>query len=181
MVPEVRSLPPRAALAALLCLACPAVFPSQAQESSTLRESNEAVEAKARLLRELDRQIDQRRLALSREEEALAALQRALEATRQVLADEQQSLEALRQEVVADIARREKLVDERLQQISRVYGAMRPREASLALEGMDDDMAVAILERLPGRTVGRIFDLMPKDRVRELTHRLEQGAHPRGE
>jgi flagellar motility protein MotE (MotC chaperone) len=181
MAAELRSLPPGAALAALLCLAPLAVFPSHAQEPSALRESSEAVEAKARLLRELDRQIDQRRLALAREEEALAALQRALEATRQVLAEEQQGLEVLRREVEADIARREKLVDERLQQISRVYGAMRPREASLALEGMEDDMAVAILERLPGRTVGRIFDLMPKDRVRELTHRLEQGRRAGGE
>jgi len=40
---------------------------------------------------------------------------------------------------------------------------------------MEDDMAVAILERLQGRVVGKIFDLMPKDRVRELTRRLEAG------
>ncbi|MEW6489019.1 MAG: hypothetical protein AB1578_14025 [Thermodesulfobacteriota bacterium] len=181
MAPEVRSLPPRALLAILLCLAPPAALPSPAQQPQAFRESVESVEAKARLLQELDRQIDQRRLELAREGEALAALLRALDAAKQELAAEQQRLEALRQQVEADIARRDTLVDERLQQISRVYGAMKPREASLALEGMEDDMAVAILERLPGRAVGKIFDLMPKDRVRELTRRLEEGRRARGE
>lgn len=181
MAPEVRSLPPRALVAVLLCLAPPAALPTPAQQPQAFRESAEAVEAKARLLQELDRQIDHRRLELAREGEALAALQRALETAKQNLLDEQERLEALRRQVEADIARRDKLVDERLQQISRVYGAMKPREASLALEGMEDDMAVAILERLPGRAVGKIFDLMPKDRVRELTRRLEEGRRARGE
>lgn len=181
MAPEVRSLPPRALLALLLCLSPCAVLPAPAQQPQAFQESVEAVEAKARLLQELDRQIDQRRLELAREAESLAALHRALEAAKQELAAEQQRLEALRRQVEADIARRDALVDERLQQISRVYGAMKPREASLALEGMDDDMAVAILERLPGRAVGKIFDLMPKDRVRELTRRLEEGRRARGE
>ncbi len=181
MAPEVRSLPPRALLALALWLVPLAVPPAQAQQTQALRENPDGIEAKARLLQELDRQIDQRRLEAARQEEALVALQRALETAKQALAEEQQRLEALRRQVEADIARREKLVDERLQQISRVYGAMKPREASLALEGMEDDMAVAILERLSGRAIGKIFDLMPKDRVRELTRRLEEGRRARGE
>jgi flagellar motility protein MotE (MotC chaperone) len=141
----------------------------------------EAIEAKARLLQELDQQIEQRRRQLARETEALAALKRALEAAREVLAEERDRLEALKREVEADITRREKVVDERLRQISKVYAAMKPREAALALEGMDDDMAAEILDGLPGRTVGKIFNLMSKDRVRELTRRLESGRTPKGE
>jgi len=136
------------------------------------------VEAKARLLQELEDQIEQRRLEFAQEEQSLEALRRALEAAKQEILAEKEQLEALRQQVEADAARREKLVDDRLQQISRVYAAMKPREAAQALEGMEDDMAVAILERLQGRAVGKIFDLMPKDRVRELTRRLEAGRTP---
>ncbi|MFU8855652.1 MAG: MotE family protein [Deferrisomatales bacterium] len=178
---EVRRFLSRAAVGGVLCLlplACP---PSHAQPPAALRDGPEALEARARLLEELDRQIELRQIELARQEESLAALQRALEATRHVLAEEEQKLQALRRAVEADIARRDKLVDERLERISRVYGAMRPREASLALEGMDDDLALAILERLPGRTVGRIFDHMPADRVRELTQRLEQGRSGPGQ
>ncbi|GAB4255202.1 MAG: hypothetical protein Kow0092_00010 [Deferrisomatales bacterium] len=131
--------------------------------------------AKARLLQELDRQIEQRRLELARQEEALAALQEATRAAERLLEEERVRLEALKGEIEADIARRETVVNERLDQIAKVYGAMKPREASLALEEMEDDMAVAILERLPGRAVGKIFDLLPKDRVRDLTRRLEEG------
>jgi len=175
MAPEVRSLPPGAALALALVLAPFPPLPAQAQQTQALRENPDAVEAKARLLQELEQQIEQRRLEIAREEQGLETLRRSLEAAKQEILDEKAQLEALRQQVEEQAARRDKLVDERLQQISRVYAAMKPREAAQALEGMEDDMAIAILERLQGRVVGKIFDLMPKDRVRELTRRLEAG------
>jgi flagellar motility protein MotE (MotC chaperone) len=180
MALEVRSVPPRVApavIAAALFFLPPLAFTG---ETSSFTENANAVEAKARLLQELDQQIQQRRRELAREEEALSALKRALEAAKQALAEERDRLAELKQEVEADILRREELVDERLRQISQVYAAMKPREASKALEGMDEEMATVILEGLPGRTVGKIFDLMSKERVRVLTRRLEQGRSPKG-
>jgi flagellar motility protein MotE (MotC chaperone) len=173
MALEVRSVPPRLALALLALF--PLRTPAPAQESQKLAESPDAVEAKARLLHELDRQIEERRRQIAREEEGLAALKRALEAAKQALAEERDELVAVQREIEADIARRKTLVDERLTQIARVYGAMKPREAAEALEKMDDGMAVNILERLPGRAVGKIFDVMAKERVRDLTRRLQGG------
>jgi flagellar motility protein MotE (MotC chaperone) len=181
MALEVRSVPPRALFALLLTVLPVFPSPSQSQEKRAAASDVEAIEAKARLLQELDQQVEQRRRQLAREAEALTALKRALEAARDALAEERDRLEALKREVEADIARREKVVDERLQQISKIYAAMKPREAALALEGMDDDMAVEILDGLPGRTVGKIFNLMSKKRVRELTRRLESGRTPKGE
>jgi flagellar motility protein MotE (MotC chaperone) len=182
MALEVRSVPPRAVLVLLLAALSFFSLPSQAQETRAPAENLDAVEAKARLLQELDQQIEQRRRQIAREEEALVALKRALEAAKQALAEERDRLEELKRAVEADIARRETIVDQRLQQISKVYAAMKPREAALALEGMDDDMAADILDGLPGRTVGKIFNLMSKERVRELTRRLESGRlDPRGE
>lgn len=175
MAREVPFLPPRvfASLLLLFVAAVPGGVP--AQETRRSPEGQEAVEAKARLLQELDAQVEQRRLVLAREEEALEALRRALEAARQALVEERDRLAALKRDVEADIARRQRQVDERLAQIAKVYGAMKPKEAAEALAGMEDDMAVSILERLPGRSVSKIFDLMAKPRVRELTRRLEEG------
>lgn len=180
MAPEVRCLPPGLILTLLLAAAPVVSSPAKAQETGTSRQSPGPVQEKARLLQELDEQIEQKRGELAREEEALEALNRALERAKQELLKERERLEALKAEIEADIGRREMLVDERLSQIAKVYGAMKPKEAALAIEGMEDDMAVAILERLPGRTVGKIFNLMPKDRVRDLTRVLE-GRSAEGE
>lgn len=181
MALEVRYILPRLILAVAL-LAAPINFSSAQEEKNQAFEENpDLVEAKARLLQELDMRIGERRQQLAREEETLAAMKRALEAARSGLEEERKKLEELKQKIEADIARREKLVDERLTQIAKVYGAMKAKEAAHAFEGMEDDMALAILERLPGRAVGKIFDLMPKKRVREFTRLLERGTPPRGD
>ncbi len=175
MASEVRFLAPLV-LGLTLAVAAPAA--DQPQNPAKEQESPQTLQAKARLLQELDRRIEGRRRELAQQEESLEALRRAIEAARQALAGEAERLEALKQEVEQAIARRQKAEDARLDQIAKVYGAMKPREAAQALEGLGDDMAVAILERLPGRAVGKIFDLMDKARVRELTRRLEEGRSP---
>jgi flagellar motility protein MotE (MotC chaperone) len=153
----------------------------KAQQNQAAVENQETAEAKARLLQELDLRIEERRRELAREEQSLAALQRAIQAATADLVEERKDLETLQGKLQADMQRRQVLVDERLGQIAQVYGAMKPKEAARALEGMDDDLAVAILERLPGRSVGKLFDVMPKDRVRQLTLRLEKGRAKTGE
>lgn len=181
MAREVRSCTPGAALAlAGLLLGCPAAG-ANAQTNQSPTENREIAEAKARLLQELDQQIEERRRELAREDQSIAALQRAVQAATADLVEERKRLEALQGRIEADMQRRQVLVDERLGQIAQVYGAMKPKEAARALEGMDDDLAVAILERLPGRSVGKLFDVMPKDRVRQLTLRLEEGRAKTGE
>ena len=181
MALEVRSIPPAVLLVLFLTsVLCPP-RPADAQETRPLAQEVDSVEAKARLLQELDQQLEQRRRQLAREEEALAALKQALEAAKKALVEERDRLETLKRDVEADIARRETVVDERLAQIAKVYAAMRPKEAAEAIQGMEDGMAIEILSRLPGRNVGKIFDLMEKDRVRELTRRLEKGRLGQGE
>lgn len=181
MALEVRSCPPAAALALLGLLVSFPVSMVKAQENQRPIENRDTAEAKARLLHELDQQIEERRRELAREEQSLAALQRAIQAATADLVEERKRLETLQGTLEADMQRRQVLVDERLGQIAQVYGAMKPKQAALALEGMEDDMAVAILERLPGRSVGKLFDVMPKDRVRQLTLRLEEGRAKTGE
>ena len=181
MAREVQNRPPVVAmlLLGLLCAAPDGLV--KAQEDQEPIENMETAEAKARLLQELDKQIEERRRELAREEQSLAALQRAIQAATADLVEERNRLETLQGKLEADMQRRQVLVDERLGQIAQVYGAMKPKEAARALEGMDDDMAVAILERLPGRSVGKLFDVLPKDRVRQLTLRLEEGRANTGE
>lgn len=175
MAPEVRRIP---LLAAILLLAALPPFlpsPSFSQQNKPATEKEATPEAKVRLLQELDRQIDERRKEIAREEESLAALKRALEAAKQDLLKEKEKLEALRGQVEEDLGKRGKAEEERLAQVAKIYAAMKPKEASSALEKMNEELAVGILGRLPNRTVGKIFDVMGKDTVRRLTARMEQG------
>ena len=180
MAPEVRSFPPLG-LALALALALPlAPVASQAQQTKPSAEKEASPDVRARLLQELDRQIEERRRELARQQEELATLKRALEAAKIELLQERQRLEELKNAVEADLAQRSKLSDERLGQVAKVYQAMKPKEAARALEKLDDELAVAILDRMPGRTVGKLFDVMDKDRVRHLTRRLQEGRGPPG-
>lgn len=184
MAPEVRRLPPRIFPLLLLLASLPFLVaptePSKTKPSEAVAEKAETVEAKARLLQELDRQIEERRRELARQAEEISALKRALEAAKQDLLAEKERLEGLKKEVETAIAQKSRVSDERLDQIAKVYAAMKPKEAAQTLEQMEDDTAVAILERLPNRVVGKLFDVMSKDRVRELTRRLEEGRPARG-
>lgn len=132
-------------------------------------------EAKAQVLQDLDRQVELRRSEIAREEERLNATRAALDAVKGELRKELDKLEGLKREIEEQIARRDKVVSERLDSIAKVYSSMKPKEAATALEGMDNDMALSILERLPGKTVAKYFDAMPKERVRELTRLMEAG------
>lgn len=180
MAPEVRSLPPLRAGIALFAALSLLPLAATAQQNKASAEKEAAPEAKARLMQELDRQIEERRRELSRQQEELATLKRALEAAKVELLQERQRLEELKSQVEADLARRKQLDDERLGQVAKVYQAMKPKEAAQALEKLEDDLAVAILDRLPGRTVGKLFDVMDKNRVRQLTRRLQEGRGPPG-
>lgn len=180
MAPEVRGLP-LWLTALLLLFALPLVpSPSFSQQNKAPPEKDGALEAKARLLQDLDRQIDERRRELAREEESLGALKKALEAAKQELLKEKDKLEELRTQVEADLGKRGKAGEERLDQVAKVYGSMKPKEAAGALEKMDDELAVGILGKLPTKTVGKIFDLMNKDSVRKFTARMQQGRGSSG-
>ena len=175
MTPKVPITPPLVALAlASLLLLAPPGIAAEAEKSPEAKKEA-PVESKAQVLQDIDRQVEVRRSDIAREEERLGAAKAALEAVKRELRQELEKLEAMKRDVEAQIARRDKLVSDRLTQIAKIYQSMKPKEAATALEEMDDDMALEILDRLPGRTVAKMFDAMPKERVRELTRRMEAG------
>ena len=175
MAPEVRGLPLWGVTLLFLWVLPFFPTPSFSQQNKAAPEKDAAPEAKARLLQELDRQIDEKRKVLAREEESLGSLKKALEAAKLELLKEKDKLEELRARVEADLGKRGKAGEERLDQVAKVYGSMKPKEAASALEKMDEEMAVGILGKLPTKTVGKIFDLMNKDSVRKFTSRMQQG------
>lgn len=175
MTPKVPLLPPLAVLLVAGALLSPLQNPAWGAEKPHEEKKEQASEPKAQVLQDLDRQVELRRSEVSREEERLQAARAALEAVKIELRKEYEKLEALKKDIEEQIARRDKAVSQRLDQIAKIYQSMKPKEAASALEEMDDDMALGILDRLPGRTVAKLFDAMPKERVRELTRRLEEG------
>lgn len=179
MTPAVRRNPPFHWFPLAFALALAVVSPAWAQEKAAEQKNSAPSETKAQVLQDLDKQIGMKRSEAVNEEERLAAARAALLAVKRELAKELERLTAIKKEVEAQIARRDKVVNERLTSITKIYQSMKPKEASAAIQEMDDDMAVAILERMPQKTVAKIFDAMPKERVRELTSRLEEGRTKR--
>lgn len=181
MTPAKEKLGPLAlALTGALLLALSPSLAFSQEKAEEIKVEEKKVETKtgaAQVLQDLDKQVEQRRREVSREEERLAAAKAALEGVKRELAEEFSKLTAIKKEVDESIARRDKLIDERLDLIAKVYRSMKPKEASVALQDMDDEMALLILERLPAKGVAKIFDTMPKERVRELTRRLEEGRN----
>jgi flagellar motility protein MotE (MotC chaperone) len=175
MAPKVQSHPPR--ILTLLVVLLFSLFSTMGFAQSTKENEKKelTVESKARLLQDLEKQVEERRSEIAREEERLVSLTSAMQAVKRELREELERLEALKVVVDEQIERRTTIVNERLDSIAKVYKAMKAKEASITIADMDDDMAVSILERLPGKTVGKIFNTMPKERVRQLTRRMEEG------
>ena len=94
-------------------------------------------------------------LALEQEKGEVAAEKKRSEEQQQHMQMEQQELDKTRGDLEQERKKLEKLVDrsdtlekKRIKQLAKVYGAMRPEEASRILETLDDNLAMEILEAM---------------------------------
>ncbi|MDD2943334.1 MAG: hypothetical protein PHC51_10265 [bacterium] len=121
---------------------------------------------------QLLQQLDARRSELDEQEKVLRAEKNDLLEQKQYLAEQLVELGALRDSAEALRIKFEKSHNERFAQLSGVYGSMPPASAAPLLEQLDNDTALALLERMPGKRMGQILGLMSPKRAIELTKNL---------
>lgn len=62
--------------------------------------------------------------------------------------------------------------ESRLEQLASVYGSMEPAEAAGLMAKLDEEIALSLLQRMPGKRMGQILGLMDKERAVALTRIL---------
>ena len=125
--------------------------------------------------------------------QSLAKRRDAIEAREQLLMQREALLEAAEQEVDlkitelanlrADIERllgqQEKVQEERLRSMVKIYESMKPKEAAAIFNTMDMDILLSVLSRMNERRSAPIFAAMSPERAQQVTIRLvEQSQLP---
>ena len=108
---------------------------------------------------------------LDRREQALNALETEIDAKLVKL----QELEASIQRLVTDARG---VMDERLKHLIDVYANMKPKQAAVVLETLDEDIAVKILAGMSGRQAGEILTNVQADKAARLTEMLTRMEAP---
>lgn len=141
-------------------------IPAVAQQPVIKIMSADASEAK--ILTELDG----RRVELERRKGQLDKREAELAVQSQALNERMAELKGLVTRLSDVRHEKDQQYDARMEQLANVYGAMDPKEAAPLISKLDLDIAIPLLERLPGKRMGQILAMMDKDRAIELTKRL---------
>ncbi|MCX7822919.1 MAG: hypothetical protein N2260_05700 [Syntrophobacterales bacterium] len=118
------------------------------------------LESKARELNEKER-------SLAEKEATLKALQKDIEDKLARLEEIQKNIEAFKKE-------QERLKNEKIESLVKIYGSMKPKEASKLLEKLDDDLVVNIISRMTTDQAAKIIANMDVKRAAEISQRLSK-------
>ncbi|MCB0322901.1 MAG: hypothetical protein KDD69_04985 [Bdellovibrionales bacterium] len=117
-------------------------------------------------------QLDARRVELEQRRAILDRREGELKVKEQALAERLAELRTLSSKLEKQRKEKDHRYEARLEQLATVYGSMPPQEAGPLIAKLDDSIALALLERLPGKRVGQILALMNQDRAIDLTKQL---------
>lgn len=121
---------------------------------------------------ELLQMLDARRVDLVQRRDSLAERESELSRRENDLAERMAEL----RKVVARAEELRKENDikqtERMEQLAGVYASMQPKDAATLLEKLDSDIALRVLQYLPGKRTGQILSVMNPGRAVELTRQL---------
>ena len=117
-------------------------------------------------------ELDGRRVELERRKGQLDKREAELAVQSQALNERMAELKGLVTRLSDVRHEKDQQYDARMEQLANVYGAMDPKEAAPLISKLDLDIAIPLLERLPGKRMGQILAMMDKDRAIELTKRL---------
>lgn len=145
-------------------------------------------EKKVELIRHTNRK-DSIAVANSRSFLALQQEQENLQAERQRLQDQQQHMDMMqrdietqktaitgeRQKLESLVTKSDSLDKKKIQQLAKVYGAMRPAEAAQIIETLDDPLVVKILGAISDdRQKARILSLLSKEKAGRISNLMEK-------
>lgn len=84
-----------------------------------------------------------------------------------------------RKEIEAQMAAREAAEKKRIGKLARIYEGMKPEEAAQALDGVEMDTVVLILQKMSEDSAGQILAKMEPIQAARLTQRLFEGTQSR--
>jgi flagellar motility protein MotE (MotC chaperone) len=116
--------------------------------------------------------LDARRVELEKRRTALDQKETELKNQSQALAERIAELRSLTSKLADLRKEKDSRYEARLEQLANVYGSMVPKEAAPLIGKLDEGIALALLERMPGKRMGQILSVMEPDRAVELTKSL---------
>ncbi|MFN8388999.1 MAG: hypothetical protein U0136_01765 [Bdellovibrionota bacterium] len=117
-------------------------------------------------------ELDARRVELERRRQALDRREEDLKNQGQAIAERLAELKTLSTRMGQVRKERDNQYEARLEQLANVYGSMAPNEAAPLVSKLDEQTALALLKRMPGKRLGQILSLMEPGRAVELTTTL---------
>lgn len=117
-------------------------------------------------------QLDARRVALEERNIELDAREKQLNQESAALSERLAELRSLSTKLETIRKEKDQRYETRIEQLADVYGSMVPQQAAPLIAKLEDETALGLLQRMPGKRMGQILSLMNEDRAIELTKRL---------
>lgn len=114
-------------------------------------------------------ELDERRVELEKRKQLLDQREAEFKAQTQAMSERLAELRSLSTRIVTVRKERDSQYESRLEQLANVYGSMAPNEAAPLMARLDEDTALALLKRMPGKRMGQILSLMDQERAVQLT------------
>lgn len=114
-----------------------------------------------------ERELSEKERALAEKEALLKSLQKDIEGKLARLEEIQRNIEAFRKE-------QERLKNEKIDSLVKIYGTMKPKEASKLLEKLDDDLVVNIISRMTTEQAAKIIANMDVKKAAEISQKLSK-------
>jgi flagellar motility protein MotE (MotC chaperone) len=118
--------------------------------------------------------LDKERQTLMTREAATAAKEEQLGQIKQEVEERLKELQTLQQRLFETIEEDKRIKGEHNRHLVATLQAMSPDRAGKVLEQMDEEEAVRLLKRLPGKEAGAILSLLSPDKAARLSHRFLQ-------
>jgi flagellar motility protein MotE (MotC chaperone) len=107
-------------------------------------------------------------------EAAAAAKKEQLGQIKQEVEKRLEELQALQGRLMETLEEEKRIKGEQNRHLVATLQAMSPDRAGKLLEQMDEEEAVRLLRRLPGKEAGAILSLLAPDKATRLSHRFLQ-------
>jgi flagellar motility protein MotE (MotC chaperone) len=118
--------------------------------------------------------VNKERQALLTREATAATKEEQLTLIKQEVEGRLQELQALQNRLLETLEKEKRIKGEHNRHLVATLQAMSPDRAGKLLEKMEEEEAVRLLRRLPGKEAGAILSLLAPDKAARLSHRLLQ-------
>lgn len=109
---------------------------------------------------------------LEQEERRLAKKEAELKAIQEDINEKIRKLTLLRDEIRAEIDRKTAAEDQKFKHLIKVFSAMKPQNAADLIEKLDKKLAIALLSKMKGDSVGQILSYVDIDKAAKISEGL---------